>query len=302
MQFKKNTPLTVVLAVLLLVLIVFAVWLGVGPGGPKLFVNDNDDGLLDDALARSSTDGGPRLDGDPQPGDEVIGGVERPKTDLAPAPGTLGSNGTMRASEDAEATSGVDPLDYGQTPGVGFDASAQTLAAVEAVRTGEHPERLNVLTGSKLGFDRGRFVEDAAYRREYLGVAEPGRVFASAQPGEGVPVIHRLGRRFEQIQQGGSVALRVSVGPEGASMPVTFTSLDLGRFAGSELTSVTVQADEYGLAEAVFHAPPGTIADVQILAASPVASGQSRFVVNVLRPGTLPAAEPVVGDAGPTPP
>ena len=74
------------------------------------------------------------------------------------------------------------------------------------------------------------------------------------------------------------------LGPDGVEMPVTFTSFDLGVFDKSQLTTVTVQADGRGVAEAVFTAPPGTVDDVRIMAASPVTTGQVRFVVNVQWP------------------
>jgi len=65
--------------------------------------------------------------------------------------------------------------------------------------------------------------------------------------------------------------------------PVTMTSNNLGSFANG-LTSITVAADSSGLAEAVFTASRGTIDDIQILAASPVTSGQIAFTVNVQVP------------------
>ncbi|HUY35193.1 MAG TPA: hypothetical protein VMV69_20780 [Pirellulales bacterium] len=52
----------------------------------------------------------------------------------------------------------------------------------------------------------------------------------------------------------------------------------------NQLTSITVQADAQGMAEAKFLATAGTIANIHILAASPLASGQARFIVNVAPP------------------
>ena len=62
--------------------------------------------------------------------------------------------------------------------------------------------------------------------------------------------------------------------------PVTFTSFDGGAFQNL-LTSITVQADERGLASAQMTGTTGVLGDVHILAGSPVDSGQARFVVNV---------------------
>jgi len=65
--------------------------------------------------------------------------------------------------------------------------------------------------------------------------------------------------------------------------PVTFTSFDLGQFE-NQLTSITVRADDKGIATARFIGSPGTINDVNILVASPVNSGQAKFAVNVVLP------------------
>ncbi len=65
--------------------------------------------------------------------------------------------------------------------------------------------------------------------------------------------------------------------------PVTFTSFDLGSFH-NQLTSVTVKADANGNAQAIFTGTPGTINNVNILAGSPMTSGQLKFTVNVEPP------------------
>lgn len=65
---------------------------------------------------------------------------------------------------------------------------------------------------------------------------------------------------------------------------MTFTSFDLGKFH-NELTSVTVQANDKGIAEAEFFGTPGTYSDVNILAGSPLLTEQVKFVVFVDVPG-----------------
>jgi len=84
------------------------------------------------------------------------------------------------------------------------------------------------------------------------------------------------------VVQGEAVRLAVQAVPES---PVTFTSFDLGQFS-NQLTTITVLADENGVASTEFLATPGTINDVNILAASPMASGQVKFVVNVSLPSS----------------
>jgi len=63
--------------------------------------------------------------------------------------------------------------------------------------------------------------------------------------------------------------------------PVTFTSFDCGAFSNL-LTSITVTADTDGVATATFLATPGTLNETNILAASPLCSGQVNFSVTIL--------------------
>jgi hypothetical protein len=68
------------------------------------------------------------------------------------------------------------------------------------------------------------------------------------------------------------------------NMPVTFTSFDLGRFQESQLTTVTVESDDNGIAKASLESPKGTAGDINVLVASPVVTGQVKFLVNVSLP------------------
>ena len=74
--------------------------------------------------------------------------------------------------------------------------------------------------------------------------------------------------------------LKVAASP---GAPVAFASQDLGQFENS-LTSITIAANEEGVAEAVYTASGGTIDLVQILAASPMASGQVQLTIDVAVP------------------
>jgi hypothetical protein len=62
--------------------------------------------------------------------------------------------------------------------------------------------------------------------------------------------------------------------------PVSWLSTDLGSF-DNRLVSMTVAADAAGVAEARFIATPGVAGRVTVLAGSPLASGQVRFVIDV---------------------
>jgi hypothetical protein len=167
-------------------------------------------------------------------------------------------------------------MDYGMTQPVRGDLNPQTKSVVEAVQTKSHPERLSPLIPPK-PFDPVAYKQNP---KAYLDVVEPGRVFQTAKPGKDVPSIVAISPPYQEVVQGKSVKLRAKAV---AGMPCTFTSFDLGHFH-NQLTSVTVAANEQGVAEADFYGAPGTINEVKILASSPITSGQIRFIVNVKKP------------------
>lgn len=189
-------------------------------------------------------------------------------------------------------SSAEDPFDYGKTPPVATDANPQVSNVAEAIRNREADPKAYGRAVSTIArpekFDPRKYQDDKGYRDVYLSSPEPGRVFAPAEPGKDVPRIARVGSYFKQTLQGEPVQLRARATP---GAPVTFTSFDLGMFE-NKLTTITVEANDKGVAEATFVAPPGTIADTSILVASPLASGQVKFIVH----STLPAGGPADGD------
>ncbi|REK26792.1 MAG: hypothetical protein DWQ42_08285 [Planctomycetota bacterium] len=197
------------------------------------------------------------------------------------------SDGGDHNSADRDAASkaaSADPFDYGTTPTVPVDANEQVKTVVEAALAGEKPWMRSALTPPP-PFDRESYERDPD---AYLNTPAPGRVFQPAQPGKGVRRLSALSRTFVTVAQNKSVNLRVQAVP---GAPVTFTSFDVGRFENL-LTTITVRADEQGVAQTQFFGAPGTINDVNILAASPLTSGQVRFVVNVTLPDdTVPVLE-----------
>lgn len=203
----------------------------------------------------------------------TIGGVKRRRSDFEAAK-------PPEASKEDEEKARL-ANDYGRLPMVPLNVNKQAASVAEAIREKKHPERLSMLA-------RPAAFDPKAYQANpdaYLNVVEPARVFQTAQPGPKVPRLRLLGSARPDIAQGSSTPLRV-LAPPGS--PVTFSSFDAGEFE-NRLTSITVQADKQGVAEAKFLATPGTISRVHILAGSPVAAGQARFVVNVTR-GEAPAA------------
>ena len=203
---------------------------------------------------------------------EIVGGVRRPRSDVERG------DDPKEIEQEKSTSSKPDPYvdGYGLTPSVAIDANPQVAAAAKAFREKTNPERLSPLV-QPAAFDLESYRKDP---EPYLGSVEPGRVFQPAQPGEGVSELRRRSPQYQQIEQGEVAKLSVKAEP---GAPVTFTSFDLGRFA-NQLTSTTVEADTNGLAVAEFFAPAGTIANVNILAASPLNSGQIKFIVDVSLP------------------
>lgn len=195
-----------------------------------------------------------------------IGGVKRPITDVK----------AFKPRIDPKAGDRPEATDYGTTPPVKIDANPQVASVAEALKTGKHPERVSTLITPK-PFDLKAYQADP---QKYLNIAEPGRVWQVAQPGKDVPRMAYRSDRYLEAEQGQGVILKVQAVKDA---PVTFTSFDLGQFH-NQLTTVTVKANDKGLAQATFTGTTGTIGSVNILAGSPVTSGQLKFQVNVLMP------------------
>lgn len=164
------------------------------------------------------------------------------------------------------------------------DVSPQARSVAEALKTKKFPERLSPAIAPK-PFDAAAY---AANPKAYLDVAEPGRVFQGKPPGAGVPAIASISPYAQSVEQGKMVELSVKAAP---GYPVTFTSMDLGRFKESGLVTVTVPADASGVATVHFEGVPGTILDSTVLASSPMTSGRVRFKMTTLvKTDTRPVA------------
>lgn len=159
---------------------------------------------------------------------------------------------------------------------VARDANPMAASVAEAMRRGDRPERLSAMIVPNK-FDSKGFATNPT---SYLNTVEPGRVWQSAQPAKGVAQAIPISPEYVEVLQGQPVVLTVKAIP---NAPVTFTSFDLGAFSNG-LTSITVAADREGIAIAPFTGTPGTYNECNILAASPLASGQVKFVVNVIVP------------------
>lgn len=197
-----------------------------------------------------------------------VGGVSRPAVTVA---------GARLDTTVFRDTTSLQPKDREVVAPVAVDTNPGTQSVGEAIRDFNHFERLSpVFAPDDFNLDQYR-----AAPEEYLNVVEPGRVFQPAQPGDTVPVIQTSTPPMQSIKAGESVRLSVRVP---ADSPVTFTSFMLGSFE-NQLPSITVESDQQGNAEVTFTATPGAGPDVRIVAASPVSSGQSRFLIAVIKGG-----------------
>lgn len=162
---------------------------------------------------------------------------------------------------------------YGTLPPITAD-NPQVRSVIDALVNKKNPERLNPLV-APAPFD------ETAYKSNpdaYLSIAEPGRVFQMKAPGGSVVKIEPISPYFQDVQQGDSVELSVRAIP---GAPVTFTTFDAGSLENG-LTTMTVSADSAGIAKVKFVATKGVVLETNILAASPLTSGQVRFKVNTL--------------------
>jgi hypothetical protein len=184
---------------------------------------------------------------------------------------------SLQAKEKLQLEIEKKTQNYGVTKPVSKDLNAQTKSVHEALKTGKYPERLHVKMS--IPFNLVEYNKDP---QKYIDTIEPGRVYRPAQPSKDTPVLSRASESFAIIKHGESVELSVQLSNKKASQPVTFTSLDLGRFE-NQLTSINVITDNNGLATTKFYGAEGTIDDVSILAASPMASGRVAFIVKVTR-------------------
>ena len=211
----------------------------------------------------------------------VADDIEKPEhpDSLPPAPPIGAEKKTDRADNKTPS-----PINYGHAKPIKGDENPSAASVLEALNTKTHPERLSVMLAPTETFDKAAYEADAL---GYCSVVIPGRVFQTATPAPGVPELKPLGGTLAVAGQSDPVVLSVQGVPES---PVTFTSLDLGYFQENKLNSITVRADKNGTASATFTGGPGTIADVNILAGSPLSTGQVRFKVVVQVAGAVVAA------------
>ena len=244
---------------------------------------------------------------------ELVGGVWRPKRDIQ-----FDRSVKATGSEDSDKPQSVaDFLPKTPQPGIAprlkGDENAQVAGLLAEIR-GNNQEDVAATTQETAPQTNDRRVGDQslqpgdnprvvsswfkpeAFDREaylanpeaYLNLIRPSRVFDPAQPGEDVVPLEPISNGFHEILQGEQVVLKVQAE---AGMPVAFYTPQVGHFTENQLKSVTVKADDEGIATATFNAATGSMGVVDVMAASPVHSRQLQFRVNVLLPEQNRAAE-----------
>ena len=196
-------------------------------------------------------------------------------------------SGAGRATSSSAVDSSL-VIDFKQGPGeeylIDANISPQMRSIVEAYTTGKHPERLaSMITPSK--FDKAAYLQDP---QAYCALHVPSRIWQVAQAGPEVTPLQAVGEQHFEVKPLEKVGLTIRAEPH---MPVTFSSVDLGRFLPSHTTVVTVPADASGLAKVIWYAAPGTAEDCHILSACPTCSRQEQFFIQVESPPPVTLAQ-----------
>ncbi len=193
-----------------------------------------------------------------------VGGITRPATDL---------RFDSAITESTESPKSPLPSP-GHAPFLKGNENVQVAGLVQELSVPKGPE------AAKSTFFKPEEFDLAAYQQnpgQYLNRIRPGRVFYPAQPGPDVQPLESNTKPFQSVLQGEKVILKVKAD---SGMPVAFYTPGVGVFE-NQLSSFSTQAGDDGIATAVYTAGPGTMGLQNILAASPVHSGQVRFRVNV---------------------
>ena len=211
----------------------------------------------------------------PGPDFVKIGGVWRPKSDVEQA---------VPDASIANAETKKKPSPVGRTPGIEKDANPAAKSIAEAIKNPELAYRLsNMLPAPE--FDRAKYEAD---KQAYLDEVVPGRIWQSATDESNASKIKRVGEYGHQILQGETVVLQAETT---AGYPITFYSPRMGQFENL-FPTITVAADDKGIATAHFKASGGTRGEIDIIASSPVRTGLARYLVEVLLPGEDAAPNP----------
>ena len=124
-------------------------------------------------------------------------------------------------------------------------------------------------------FNRAAYLADPA---GYLGQIAGSRIYDVANPAAGLDALAPVGPSGFSVATNTEATLAARTEP---GMPVTFTSFGLGQFPASGMQTVTVAADDQGIARAQFLVNPGTVGSCLITAGSPVVSSTIQYLISI---------------------
>ena len=124
-------------------------------------------------------------------------------------------------------------------------------------------------------FHRAAYLADPA---SYLSKVAGSRVYEVANPAADVASLTPAGPTGFSAPTNGEVTLAAKTEP---GCPTTFVTFGLGEFPASGLQSVTVAADDQGIARTQFRISPGTVGNCLVLAGSPVCANTLSFLITV---------------------
>ena len=214
-----------------------------------------------------------------------VGGVDRPMRDLERIKKTVG--GSPASDAPGVRDSLPPPPKAGRAPRLTGNENAQVAGMLAEMRgelqqrgdrtdDGANDEQRVVTSRFRPEpFDRQAYTADP---QAYLDQIRPARVFDPAQPADDVTPLEYMSPAFTNILQDEQVQLRVKADP---GSPVAFYTPQTAWFEESLLSSVTVAANDEGIATATLKAGGGSVGLVDVMAASPVHSRQIQFRVKV---------------------
>lgn len=196
----------------------------------------------------------------------IVGGVPRSKRDIGPnAVGKRKKAPRINAPKRKSA---------GSSPALKGNENPQVAGLMAELKQDRVPAAAVTTYAKPEPFDAEAYAKDPA---SYLNKIRPGRVHQTAQPGPDVEPLRPDSNLMNEVIQGERVVLRVKASP---GNPVTFYTPQVGEF-DNRLSTYSVAANDEGVATATYFAGPGTQGIIDIVAASPLHSGQTHFFVNV---------------------
>ena len=196
---------------------------------------------------------------------EDVGGIKRPMRDVARSKMNL-------VAERAEYLASLPNVGFAPSIPNDTNDSVRSLSRELAENSGSHPAKNQLVPAE--AFNEENYLRD---KQAYLSQIRPGRIYQTKPVGEDTTPLTNESPRYSEVIQGESVILKVKATP---GFPVTFHTQQLGEF-NNRLKTISVEADADGVATAVYSAVSGVSGLVRITAASPVHSGQVRYIVDV---------------------